>query len=148
MRCFKCFRKALLDAIHRAAPVGASHYEIPFESKEVRKKLLETPIHHEIVMAWAMNHLDDEHPVLDALKLKLSSVSEYGNGLSFLDAVYPRGLDYVPEYLRGSVLRKASSYASIASDEDIRALEAWHAHELVFDPRYRIGQEKLSEPLS
>ncbi len=144
MKCFKCFRKIILDSALRKIPVSADHYQIPFESREVRRKLLEVPIHHEIVMAWTLkNSISQSHPVLDALKLKLGPVSEYGNGLSFLKKIYPRSLSYIPESIRESVSYSLLKHSDFATDDEIKAIENWSEDELIKDPRYEAGQDRL-----
>lgn len=53
--CFKCFRKTILENAIRGRRTPDKHYELFVTSKEVQKKLLGLPIHHEIVLAYSLH---------------------------------------------------------------------------------------------
>ena len=85
MNCFKCFRKTILNSAIKGEKVKYEHYQMAFASNEVKKKLLQYPMHHEIVMAWAINNsVPINHPIYNSLKIKMEPVYEYGDGLKFL----------------------------------------------------------------
>lgn len=147
--CFKCFRKTILDARVAGRALNASHFDIAYSSREVKRRLLEVPIHHENVLAFSVHGLlcDGEHPVLSILREKTRPIYEYGECLTFVERFYSRGLEYVPEFLRASVIEKISMHAQGASVEETNVVENWEISHLVGLGSYISAQHKLEKEL-
>lgn len=141
--CFKCYRKAMVERSFRGGSLAART-----PSEEVSKKLLEKPIHHEIVIAWALGRLRLDDPVSQALSKKIRSTMIYGGGLSFLDRYYPRGLDYIPDSFRNEVRSNIERYADPMTSQDMSRFHAWDANSLVNDPSYDEGHRDLESILA
>lgn len=145
MMCFKCFRKTLLEARITGKEVPLKHFDIAKKSREVARRLLAQPIHHEDGLAYSVHgKYDYNHDVYQALKLKTSAMHSYGKGLSFLERFYPAGYQYVPNFVRDEFRAKLRQHVDEMSPEDINIVENWNLDSLVHDERYREGQAKLS----
>lgn len=149
MRCYKCFRKRLLEAKLTGAEVPASHFEMAVTQKQVALKLLETPIHHEIGLAYSLDHLRAEaHPVFEALQTKTTPLLEYGQRLGLAERYYRPGLSYVPSFLREAVENSIAAVTAPMSAEQERVVQEWDLSSVVLDRRYEDGQERLSRALA
>ncbi len=147
--CFKCFRKSILDAKLSGDVLPAKHFDIAFTSKEVKRRLLEVPIHHENVLAWSLSGLKcDPHPVLEALQEKTHPILQHGRGLRYLEKFYPRGLNYVPAHLREHVHAKIGMFVPDADEGDICDIQNWEISALTEASEYQQGQEVLLQLLS
>jgi hypothetical protein len=126
------------------------HFDIPYYSKEVKKKLLETPIHHEIVMAWSINNINNihNHPVYDALMKKMRPIYDYGDGLNFLTKIYADALEYIPLILRDSVKEKIQQYVVMGNEKDRNKIISWNTSHIINEPMYKDGQNILNKILS
>ena len=142
--CFKCFRKRLVESALCRRQVPTEMFSAITGSSEIGKKLLETPIHHEIVLAWAMGRIpQDNSPSFRALYQKLSPTINYGNNLDFLDKYYSKGLEYTPESLRSVVEENIKKFCSPMSVEHISDFKAWQAENLVSTSAYQDGHLSL-----
>jgi hypothetical protein len=146
MNCFKCFRKRILDARIQEHAIEPSHFEIAFASEEVRRRLLEQPIHHEDVLAFSVHGLKCEgHPVLSALQLKTRALFEYSDGVCFAESIYPGFERYVPRALAQHVKQRLIQYAPEASKHEIAVFEGWDTRSASEMPSTRTGQARLEQ---
>ncbi len=145
--CFKCFRKGLVEAALEDRHLPSVLVSNTTKGSEVAKKLLEKPIHHEIVMAWAVAALrktsNTEQAVIDALEHKLGSVSDYGQNLDFLDKYYPPGLEYTASDIRTGVERKIQKFCLPMSAANQEYFMAWSADTFQTAGSYEAGQQEL-----
>ncbi|MFZ3585014.1 DUF6395 domain-containing protein [Loktanella sp. DJP18] len=149
MRCFKCFRKTILDSRLTGDELPSSHFDMAIHSKEVKNRLLQTPIHHEDVLAFSLIGLNCEpNPILDALQQKVMPIFEYGSGLKFLEKLYPKSRELVPDFLWAEVSENISCYAGTCSESEIQMIEKWDVIELTTNDRYIQAQSKLLELLN
>lgn len=147
-KCFKCFRKKLLDARLFGKKIFSDHFEIARSSKEVKRRLLEVPVHHENVLAFSLHGLDSEpSPILGALLDKTRLIYEYSERLTCLECYNTRGLKFVPEFLQGSVHRKIGKFAKDATEHELKILEQWETTHLTELGEYRNAQARLLELL-
>lgn len=148
MNCFKCFRKGILEARIFDQPVDPSHFDIALNSAEVKRRLLEQPIHHEDVLAFSVHGLRcDGHPVLAALQRKTEALLDYSDGVCFAESIYPGFSRYVPDFIVDHVTNRLSEYASMASEHAIGIFEGWDTMSLCGEPSYREGQSQLERLL-
>ena len=144
MRCFKCFRKGLVEAALRRAEPDAEILANLLPRSEVAGKLLEVPIHHEIVIAWALNRCrNPDHEFLRRLAAKLRVVCDFGGSLAFLERYYSKGLEYTVSAQRAGVEQKIRTFCDPMTPEDEVHLEHWMAEPLTSSQSYREGQESL-----
>lgn len=143
-RCFKCFRKGLVDAaLARSFPAKEILDNVQ-PGSEVGKKLLEVPVHHEIVVAWAVDYCRaPDNSVFTKLRDKLSVVSDYGSRLRFMDRYYSKGLEYVAPEIRAVVEENIKKYCDPMTPQDERYFEAWKAEQLNNAGSYVAAQNEL-----
>lgn len=148
LKCFKCFRKTILDHRIRGRALDSSHFDIALTSREVKSKLLTVPIHHENVLAYSLFGLTAEsNPVLDALRQKTISLQEYGRDLLFLERHYPRSIRLIPEKYREATVERIHGFAQPATLEDIETIECWDTQHLTETDRYKEGHSTLENIL-
>lgn len=147
-RCFKCFRKGLVEAALTRSFADEETLRNASRGSEVAKKLLEVPIHHEIVLSWAVDHCrQSESETFLRLRDKLSVVSAYGTRLRFLERYYSKGLEYTAISIRTVVEENIKRFCDPMNSEDEQWFEAWNAERLNVNPRYLKAHEKLNELL-
>jgi len=114
----------------------------------VAKKLLEVPIHHEIVLSWAVDYCrQSESDTFLRLRDKLRVVSAYGTRLRFLERYYSKGLEYTAPSIRAVVEENIKRFCDPMNSEDERWFEAWNAETLNANPQYLNAHEALNELL-
>lgn len=140
-RCFKCFRKTLLDAAVTGRPVAPSHFDDL--NPEVVRRLGERPIHHEAVLAYSIHRMPPvDHPLYHAL-FELTRPLADAYGLDYLDRLYTRGLDYVHPSHRDEVARNLSRFAAPMSLTEAQGLAHWSLDGIVADQPYREAGERV-----
>lgn len=145
MNCYKCFRKQLMEAAVTGNPVRPNHFQMVLSSKEVRKKLEQVPIHHEIGMAYSIENMPPvEDEIFDVLRKRLAPVASYGDNLGFLNCYYHPMLDYVDEDLRGFLHQRINEFAPDMTKEQVEFVKNWDGKALSETPQY---QEALEQQL-
>ena len=140
--CFKCFRKTILDAAVRGVAVPDSHFDVFLSSKEVRRKITAVPMHHEIVMAFAIDRiLPSSHPIYLLLKDRVRPICEYG--IDFLFKYNPVALNLVPVHVRWLVLARISQQFDSMSVDDVISVFNWSMDGFVEDSRYKTACDEL-----
>lgn len=148
-RCFKCFRKGLVEAALTRSFADEENLNNAGRGSEVAGKLLEVPIHHEIVLSWAVDYCrQSENETFLRLRDKLSVVSAYGTRLRFLERYYSKGLEYTAPSIRDEVERNIRRFCDPMNSEDEQWFEAWNAEQLNANPQYMKAQEDLNELLA
>ncbi len=148
-RCFKCFRKPIIDSAVFGHKLPAKHFDAAYESNEIKRRLLEAPIHHENVMAFSIHNTKcDDHPVLRALRQKTEPLMNYADNLKFMDKLFPRGTDYVPKFLRDEVSTKIAAFAPEATNDEINIIKNWEIGHLTHTPKYVESNSILERELS
>jgi hypothetical protein len=144
MRCFKCFRKTILDARLSDSELPIKHFDIALESREVKRRLLETPIHHENVLSYSISGLKcGKNPILSAIRAKSLPILEYASGLSVLERHYPRSAELVPDFLWHDVAKKISIFAKPYTHADTELIETWETGSLTKLVPYQKAHEEL-----
>ncbi len=138
MNCYKCFRKQLMEAAVTGIPVQPNHFKIILTSKEVRKKLEQVPIHHEIGMAYSIANMPPiEDPFFGALRNRLAPVSSYGDNLGFLNCFYHPMLRYIDEDLRDFVHKRINEFAPDMTDQQVDFVKNWDGLKLSETRQYQ-----------
>lgn len=136
-RCFKCFRKTVLEASLSRSAVPETHFETALESAEVKRKISDVPVHHEGVLAYSLHNMaPNKHPLAETLTRMTTSTMEHGAGLSMLERHYSPAIDYVPSHLRESLLRRIHAVAPPMSSEEEHLLQNWNLEVSAKDERY------------
>jgi hypothetical protein len=140
-KCFKCFRKAILDA-SLGGSIEAPHFN--GLSPEVGRRLTEMPVHHESVLAYSIHRMPEvDHQLYRDLRdLTTPFVEHYG--LDLLTKLYPRGLDYVPEFMRERVRASILAYADEMTPEEVAAVESWDLMPLVAKAEYQAAHARVA----
>ena len=143
-RCFKCFRKKILDARLSGELLPAEHFEIAKNSKEVKRRLLEVPLHHENVLGFSLHGLNTgQSEIFETLVQKTSPIVRYGENLGCLEKFNPRGLEYMPEFMRDAVHKKIAEFADDANADDLRIIEGWGNYALNGNRRVQVGSRNI-----
>lgn len=148
MKCFKCFRKTILDAKVQKIELHSEHFSTAYKSKEIKRRLLEIPIHHENVLAYSVNGIVcDDHAILRAIRQKVQAVYEYSEGVCFAESVYQGYTEYVPNFLRGYVDSELSKYARPMTEKQNAIFEGWNTQDLLDAETSISGHEQLAKLL-
>lgn len=140
-RCFKCFRKTLLDAAVTGRKVAPSHFDNL--NPEVVRRLGERPIHHEAVLAYSIHRMPPvDHPLYRAL-FDLTRPLADAYGLDYLDRLYTRGLDYVHASHRDEVARNLSRFAAPMSLSEAQGLSDWSLDGILAEAPYQTAGQKV-----
>ena len=145
MRCFKCFRKRLLDFEISGLVVNDDHFDIPMVSKEVSRRLLENPIHHENVIAFSMRNIKYNHPISMFIKEKNQVILDKYNNLDFLMRFYFPAAKLIPEHIRDYVIERINAVSINMTFNDIEIVESWQLDYLLRDVQYLGANEKLRD---
>lgn len=143
-KCFKCFRKGILDAALRGGSLPREHFDAFYASKEIQKKLTAVPIHHEDVIAYGIHNLRPvDHPVYVALARKTRPA--YETGLIALERYYAGGLQYAPDHLRPHVLKALSEHFDPMTQDEVATVQSWNTENTIEREDYQSGNEALLE---
>lgn len=143
MNCFKCFRKHLLDFEISGLDVNDDHFDIPKKSKEVARRLLECPIHHENVLAYSMRNIKSNHSVALALKDKTNKILEKFNNLDVLLYFYSPADSLIPLHIRDVVVERINSVTRSMTVCEIDIVKSWDIDFLLSDSNYLTSNNKL-----
>jgi len=143
-RCFKCFRKKILDARLSGSYMPAEHFEIAKSSNEVKRRLLEVPIHHENVLGFSLHGLNTgQSEIFETLVQKTSPIVQYGENLDCLEKFNPRGLEYIPEFMRDAVHKRIMEFAGNLTADNLKIIENWETMHLTKTVEYWSAQDRL-----
>lgn len=129
-RCWKCFRKTLLDAAHSGAWPADRVVDRLLAPKEVRSGLAESPIKHEDVFAWAMARYRGTHPVLRQVARRTRATEL---DLDWLTRFYGPAVDTLPEARRADVRRRLEASLRPMSPEEEARVRAWDMGPMLAD---------------
>lgn len=147
-RCFKCFRKRILDARLNGTTLPADYFNIAKYGSEVKRRLLETPVHHENVLAYSLQGLSCEPgPVLDALQAKMAPITTYAKGLEILRRYNPSVMRYLPPHLRQEIKDRLEQFCDPLDAEQQEIVENWDLIPIVDSHDYQEAQKALENLL-
>ena len=138
-RCWKCFRKELLNYSlgYLSSP---PNFEEMLRSKEIQTKLSEFPIRHENVITFSMQNA--ELYAFTELRL-ISSKLDMSKDLSFLDKWYAPSIEFVPDKYRFFIRNKILKFLKPMRFEDEQRVTKWNMEGHLESQKAKIGQEKL-----
>lgn len=117
-------------------------------SREVTARLLQTPIHHEIGIAWAVGRINSDNPIVSALQMRAKAIIEHTSSLDYLEKHYGANFEaMVPPALQSSVRAEISNLLPEMETEDVELVRAWNIRELPANPSYFEGVEATSRAL-
>jgi hypothetical protein len=99
-RCWKCFRKGLLEAGHHGRWPDHDLLDQQFHAYTVRAALRPLPIKHEVGLTWALARYDGSH---ELLRLLARRVRAGVDDVDFLEGWYPPSVETWPARYRGPV---------------------------------------------
>jgi hypothetical protein len=99
-RCWKCFRKGIVDAGHHGRWPEPALLDQQFHSHPVRSGLRDFPIKLEVVLTWALARYDGSH---ELLRLLARRVRAGVDDVDFLEGWYPPSVETWPARYRGPV---------------------------------------------
>ena len=124
LRCFKCLRKRMLDAVLDDRELPAEEFERMVRFHGFEKIMLKLPIKHEDVFRWI------------APRLRLAGASaawpalldrlELGDQpMDWAEHWYPKAAPYIPPEFRDETIGRIESSVGRMSEAQIQAFEAW-----------------------
>ncbi|MQM28987.1 DUF6395 domain-containing protein [Glycomyces albidus] len=128
-RCWKCFRKTLIDsAITGAWPDDAWLDEV-ICSREISARLLEIPIYSESSLLFSLQQYRGRHPLLLALKERLRcDEQDFGLWARY----YGPAIDIVAKPYRAEVKERLEAYAEPMTEAEAERLRGWRNQEARF----------------
>lgn len=147
-RCFKYFRKRLTDWALGGTPMTDEEIRTNATSREVTTRLLQTPIHHEIGIAWAVSRITSDNPIVEALRKRAKAIIEHTSDLGYLERHYAANFEtMVPLALQSSVRTEISKLLPDMEMSDVGSVRSWNIRDLPVDPLYIEGVEATSKAL-
>lgn len=138
-RCWKCFRKELLNYSLKITD-NMPNFQEMMRSSEVQKKLSEYPISHENVITYSLQRIDLSED--DNLKI-LSSKIDLEKDLNFLNQWYSPSIDFVPDKYRFYVREQIINYLSIMRTDSEDLVTTWNMEGHINSLKAKKGQEFL-----
>ncbi len=139
-RCWKCFRKLLLDAAQTGIWPDGAVVDTMLSDARVRHRLEAYPIKHENVIAWTMARYTGDHPVLRRLATRTEAAAA---DLDWLTRWYGPSADLLPAGCRDDVRLRLDTWLQRMSPEDEARLRAWDLHPILADPAVQAAQVEL-----
>jgi len=138
-RCWKCFRKELLNyalGISQTIP----NFDEMMRSNEVQIRLSAYPISHENVITYSLQRVKtDDIKNLKILVKKLDMEMD----LNYLEEWYSPSIKFIPEQYRFFVREKIINYLSIMRLENEKKVMNWSMEEHIKSSSAKLGQVKL-----
>jgi len=138
-RCWKCFRKELLNAalgITDAPP----NFQKMMQSNEIQKRLSDFPISHENVITYSLQKIDyNEMKKLRILSTKL----DMDRDLSFLEEWYSPSIDFVPKKYRFVIRENIIKYLPAMRLGSEKLVTGWQMSQHLESSRAKSGQAKF-----
>jgi hypothetical protein len=139
-RCWKCFRKLLLDAALTGEWPTTTEIDGLLGSPDVVRFLGKVPIKHENVMAWIMGQYRGNHPVMRALVERTRPSTQ---DLDWLTRFYGPSLDLAPAHHRPGITARLRDYLAPMSPADEAAMRAWDMDPIIADPATNASRDRL-----
>tara|TARA_B100000401_G_C52191988_1_gene432821 strand:+ start:56 stop:517 length:462 start_codon:yes stop_codon:yes gene_type:complete len=128
MKCWKCFRKGLLNSALGNEMIESSEMGDIIPSNEIRSKLSSKPISHENVLEYSLQRIKTgQNKFLGLLKNRV----DRGSHLDFLECWYSPSLEFVPKKYRREVRENIFNYLNPMSDEDLLLVSDWNMKEFI-----------------
>jgi len=116
-----------------------------FSIKEAIKYLIEIPIKHENVIAYAVQRLPEGDPFIDALGQRVLSKSMK---IDWLENWFDGSLELVPESMRVHLAEKLDFYLGRMDEIGVSKLNSWNMDGFLKSKKCIEGQEKLEALIS
>jgi hypothetical protein len=130
-RCWKCFRKGILEAGHHGRWPDGDLLDRQFHAHPVRAALRPLPIKHEVGLTWALASYDGSHELLRLLARRVRAGED---DVSFLEGWYPPSVETWPARYREPVAARLDALWPRMDPDQRRRFEA-------FDLRPRLESE-------
>jgi hypothetical protein len=121
-RCWKCFRKSLLDASFTGAWPDDTELDRMFTLKEPRKFLHKVPVKHEDVLTFLTSKYTGSHPLMLALRRRVGGDRV---DVDWLTRYYRPSLDLLPEKYRADVEQRLRRYMEPMTPAEEEQFRAW-----------------------
>jgi len=142
--CWKCFRKGLLGIALKIESKAVPNMESLFSIKEAIKYLIEIPIKHENVIAYAVQRLPEGDPFIDILGQRVLSKSME---IGWLENWFDGSLELVPASMRAHLAEKLDFYLGRMDKTGIGKLIGWDMEAHLNSKKCLNAQSKLIKML-
>ena len=138
--CWKCFRKGLLGIALKIEISTIPQMGKLFSIKEAIKHLIEIPIKHENVLAYAVQRLPEGDEFIDALRKR---VLNNNMELKWLENWFEGSLELVPKTMRKHLAGKLNEYLGKMDKAGIEKLTSWNMEKHLNSKKCLNAQSKL-----
>lgn len=136
-RCFKCFRKSITEAALSGDKFSSDQVSAFFRSQEIRRRIVQSPIHHEIGLAWALSRIPHAGGIMEALGARAKVYCDQFDGLDFLERPFLPNIEaYVPVSIRASVIDRVVEWLGEPNSLDISLVQSWDVSAILESPEY------------
>jgi hypothetical protein len=139
-RCWKCFRKLLLDAALSGHWPTDDEVDGMLRGRHVRAILTQYPIKHENVVAWLLRDYGGSHPVLRHL---VDRTRARTLDLDWMTRAYPPSFAAMPARHRDAVEAGVYRHLEPMSLAQQAVMEAWDMTAFLADPATRASHDHL-----
>ena len=137
-KCWKCFRKLLLDSAITDTILSDLEYDELFSIPEATRYLSSFPIKHENVLTYITSKypsdkLENENMFMDLLKKRVR-----GDKIetSWMEKYYPPMIEVIPEKYRKGLIEKLNRFLIPMSNEEQKIVEEWDMGSMIEDDYY------------
>ena len=149
-KCWKCFRKLLLESAITVSTLEDSEYEELFSIPEATRHLSSFPIKHENVLTYitskySTKNLENINFYMDLLKKRVR-----GDKMetSWMEKYYPPMIEVIPKKYQKELLEKLNRYLVPMSKEEQKIVEEWNMKPMLEDDYYFKLHESLKFSIS
>ena len=139
LRCYKCFRKQLLQSVLEGNRLADETIDRLFASIEVQGAILHHPVKHENVVAYILSRYSGDHPVLKLLARRVRSTSI---STGWMERWYRPSACLIPPKYREAVTAKVLDWVAPMTEEDESEVQAWRVPDEgpdeTAEPSYRL----------
>ncbi len=137
-RCWKCFRKLLLESAINDDILSDLEYEELFSIPEATRYLSSFPIKHENVLTYItskypVDNSENVNMYMDLLKKRVR-----GDKMQtiWMEKYYPPMIEVIPEKYQEGLLKKLNQYLVPMSKEEQKFVEEWNMKPMLDDDYY------------
>lgn len=139
-RCWKCFRKSLLDAALDGTWPSSRELDRLFRVPDVQRVLAMYPIKHENVVAWTVGRYSGRHRLMRLLARR-THADELA--LDWMTRYFGPSTELLPALRREEITTNLERYLNRMSARDEAAMRAWDMGPMLADPVTEASRDRL-----
>ena len=149
-KCWKCFRKLLLESAITGTTLTDSEYEELFSIPEAARHLSSFPIKHENVLTYITSKYPTEEVENINLYMDLLKKRVRGDKMetSWMEKYYSPMIEVIPKKYQQELLQKLNRFLSPMSEEEQKNVEEWNMKPMLEDDYYSKLHDSLKFSIS